>query len=177
EDVLAEVARREQAPAAEAPAAGPPAEAPPAPVPAAEGAREELVRLSAMRRSIAEHITRSLATSPHAWTLQEVDVTELVRYRETEKDGFRERNGVPLTYLPFVAQILCDGLREFPYLNSTWTDDGIVLKRYVNLGIAVAIPDGLIVPFVRDAHRLGFTDLARALHDLVDRARSRRPKP
>src|SRR2546430_11734083 len=120
-----------------------------------------------MRRSIAEYMTRSLARSTQAWPLQEVDVTGLVRYRETEKDGFRERNGVPLTYLPFVAQILCDGLREFPYLNSTWTDDGIVLKRYVNLGIAVAIPDGLIVPVLRDAPRLRFTDPARPLHDLV----------
>jgi len=130
-----------------------------------------------MRRSIAEHMTRSLATSPHAWTLQEVDVTELVRYREAEKEGFRQRNGVPLTYLPFVTQVVCDAMKEFPFLNSTWTDDGILLKRYVNLGIAVAVPDGLIVPVVRDADRLGFTDLTRAIGDLVERARSRQLRP
>ena len=112
-----------------------------------------------------------------AWTLQEVDVSALVAYRAAEKEGFRQRHGVPLTYLPFVAQVLCDALREFPYLNSTWTDDGILLKRSINLGIAVAIPDGLIVPVVRDADRLGFTDLARAMSDLAERARSKRLQP
>jgi 2-oxoisovalerate dehydrogenase E2 component (dihydrolipoyl transacylase) len=138
---------------------------------------DQLVRLTAMRRSIAEHMTRSLATSPHAWTLQEVDVTALVRYREAEKDGFRARHGVPLTYLPFVAQVLCDALREFPYLNSSWTEEGILLKRAINVGIAVAVPDGLIVPVVRDADRLGFTDLTRAINDLADRARNKQLKP
>ncbi len=157
EDVLSYVAARDAAPAgappAEAPpaearpAGAPPAEAPaaPAPEPAVDGAREELVRLSVMRRSIAEHMTRSLATSPHAWTLREIDVTDLVRYREAEKEGFRRRNGSPLTYLPFVVQVVCDALAEFPFLNSSWTDDGILLKRYVNMGIAVAVPDGLLV--------------------------------
>ena len=176
DDVLAFLAQREEAAARPAAAvAAPPA---PSPVPVqVDGAREELVRLSVMRRSIAEHMTRSLATSPHAWTLQEIDVSELVRYREAEKEGFRQRNGTPLTYLPFAVQVICDAIKEFPYLNSSWTDDGIVLKRYVNIGIAVAIPDGLIVPVVRDADRLGFTDLTRAINDLVDRARSKQLKP
>ena len=182
DDVLAFVAHREAAPAepavAQAPAAAasPPVAAEPGRV-AVDGAREELVRLSVMRRSIAEHMTRSLATSPHAWTLQEIDVTGLVAYREAEKEGFRQRNGTSLTYLPFVVQVVCDAIKEFPYLNSSWTDDGIVLKRYVNMGIAVAIPDGLIVPVVRDADRLGFTDLARTINDLADRARNRQLKP
>src|SRR5207302_6915860 len=96
-----------------------------------DGAREELVKLSVMRRSIAEHMTRSLATSPHAWTMQEVDVSALVAYREAEKDSFRQRHGVSLTYLPFVTQVVCDAIREFPYLNSTWTDDGILLRRAI----------------------------------------------
>ena len=142
-----------------------------------EGEQEELVRISAVRRAIAEHMTRSLATSPHAWTLQEVDVTELVKYREAEKEGFRQRHGFALTYLPFVAQILCEALKEFPYLNSTWTDDGILLKKYVHLGIAVAYPDGLIVPVIHNADRLGFTDLARAMNDVANRARSKQLKP
>ena len=182
DDVLAFVAHREAAPAepavAQPPAAAasPPVAAEPGRV-AVDGAREELVRLSVMRRSIAEHMTRSLATSPHAWTLQEIDVTGLVAYREAEKEGFRQRNGTSLTYLPFVVQVVCDAIKEFPYLNSSWTDDGIVLKRYINMGIAVAIPDGLIVPVVRDADRLGFTDLARTINDLADRARNRQLKP
>src|SRR2546421_7231636 len=175
DDVLAAVGGRQTAGTPQAPAA--PAH-PAAPAPArADGAREELVKLSVMRRSIAEHMVRSLATSPHAWTLQEIDMTSLVRYRETEKDKFKARHGVALTYLPFVAQILCEALKQFPWLNSTWTDDGVILKRYVNLGIAVSIPDGLIVPVVKDADKLGFTDLVRVMNDLVERARNKQLKP
>jgi 2-oxoisovalerate dehydrogenase E2 component (dihydrolipoyl transacylase) len=180
DDVLAFVESRQAQPAAPpAPvvAAAPTAETT-APVRAGvDGAREELVKLSVMRRSIAEHMTRSLATSPHAWTLQEVDLTELVRYREATKEGFQQRHGVPLTYLPFVAQVVSDALKEHPYLNSSWTDEGILLKRYVNIGIAVAIPDGLIVPVIRDADRLGLTELARVINDIVTRARQRQLKP
>jgi 2-oxoisovalerate dehydrogenase E2 component (dihydrolipoyl transacylase) len=169
------------APAAAAPAppAAPPAPAPrPAPAPAAAGEREELVRINAVRRQIAEHMVRSVQTSPHVWTMVEVDVTNLVRYREAEKESFASRHGVNLTYLPFVAQVLCEALKEFPYLNSSWTDEGIVLKKYVNLGLAVAVPpDGLIVPVIKDADRLGFTDLVRAVADLTERARSKHLKP
>ena len=149
-----------------------------APAPARiDGKREELVKLSVMRKSIAEHMVRSLATSPHAWTLQEIDVTNLVRYRESEKEGFRARHGVALTYLPFVVQVLTRGLKQFPWLNSSWSNDGVVLKRYINLGVAVSIPDGLIVPVLKDADQLGFTDLVRRLSDLIDRARNKQLKP
>jgi 2-oxoisovalerate dehydrogenase E2 component (dihydrolipoyl transacylase) len=167
EDVLAVLeAKPEAAPAKAAPA--------PARV---DGAREEVVKLSVMRKSIAEHMVRSLATAPHAWTLQEVDVTNLVRYRESEKDGFQARHGTPLTYLPFVAQVLFGALRQFPWLNSSWSDEGVILKRYINLGIAVAIPDGLIVPVLKDADQLGFTELVGRLNDLVERARNKQLKP
>src|SRR5712691_2296144 len=142
-----------------------------------DGAREELVKLSVMRKSIADHMVRSLATSPHAWTLQEVDVTNLVRYREAEKDGFRARHGTALTYLPFVAQLLGRALKQFPWLNSTWTDEGVVLKRYINLGIAVSIPDGLIVPVLKDADQLGFSELVRRINDLIERSRNKQLKP
>ena len=151
-----------------------PAIAPQAP---RDGSREELVKLSIMRRSIAEHMVRSLATAPHAWTLQEVDVTNLVRYRESEKDGFKARHGVALTYIPFVVQIVCEAIKQFPWLNSTWTDEGVVLKRYINMGIAVSIPDGLIVPVLKDADQRGFTDLVRSLDDLIGRARNKQLKP
>jgi 2-oxoisovalerate dehydrogenase E2 component (dihydrolipoyl transacylase) len=122
-------------------------------------------------------MVRSLATSPHAWTLQEVDVTSLVRYRESEKEGFKSRHGVALTYMPFVVQIVSDALKQFPWLNSTWSDEGIILKRYINMGIAVSIPDGLIVPVLKDADQRGFTDLVRSLNDLVERARGKQLKP
>ena len=176
DDVLAAVGGDNAAPAPavrQAPTA--PAPAPP-PV-RVDGKREELVKLNVMRRSIAEHMVRSLATSPHAWTLQEVDVTNLVRYREAEKESFKSRHGAALTYLPFVAQILCQALKEYPWLNSSWSDDGVILKRYVNLGVAVSIPDGLIVPVVKDADRLGFTDLVKTINDLVERARNKQLKP
>jgi 2-oxoisovalerate dehydrogenase E2 component (dihydrolipoyl transacylase) len=187
DDVLAYVAKGPQAQpaAAGAPSMAPAQEAAPAPAPAAptpaptalDGKREELVKLTAMRRSIAEHMVRSVNTAPHAWTLQEVDVTNLVRYREAEKDGFRERHGVPLTYLPFVLQVVTDALKANPFLNSSWTDEGIVLKRYYNIGIAVALPDGLIVPVIKDADKLGLVDLARAAYDLAERARNKKLKP
>ena len=167
------------APAVEAPA--PPAAAPtpdPIPAPAATGDREEVVRINAVRRSIAERMVKSVQTSPHVWTMVEVDMTGLVQYREAEKEAFRGRHGVNLTYLPFVAQVLCEALHEFPFLNSSWTDEGIILKKYVNLGVAVAVPpDGLIVPVVKDADRMGFTDLVRAITDLTERARSKHLKP
>jgi 2-oxoglutarate dehydrogenase dihydrolipoamide succinyltransferase (E2 component) len=171
DDVLEALAGGEAAPQA------PPKPQPSAPEPARpDGKREELVKLSVMRKSIAEHMVRSLATSPHAWTLQEVDVTTLVRYREAEKDSFKSRHGVTLTYLPFVAQIVCEALKEFAWLNSSWSDEGVILKHYVNLGIAVSIPDGLIVPVVKDADQLGFTDLVQVINDLVERARNKQLK-
>ncbi len=165
--------------AATAPPAAPAAKAavPATTKPAVDGARDELVKLSVMRKSIAEHMVRSLATSPHAWTLQEIDVTNLVRYRDAEKESFKARHGAPLTYLPFVVQIVCDVIKQFPWLNSTWTDEGVVLKRYINMGIAVSIPDGLIVPVLKDADKRGFTDLVRALNDLIERARTKQLKP
>jgi 2-oxoisovalerate dehydrogenase E2 component (dihydrolipoyl transacylase) len=140
---------------------------------AAPGAREELVRVSAVRRQIAEHMVRSVSTSPHAWALREVDVTRLVEYRETHRAEFQTSHGFPLSYVPFFIQIVCDALMKNPYLNSTWTDEGIVLKHYVNMGIAVALPDTLIVPVIKDADQKGFSELAHAVNDLATRARSK----
>ena len=163
--------------AVSAPQPAPSAPPPTAPRPAAvDGKREELVKLSVMRRSIAEHMVRSLATSPHAWTLQEVDVTNLVRYREAEKESFKARHSVSLTYLPFVVQIVCEAIKQYPWLNSTWSDEGVVVKRYINMGIAVSIPDGLIVPVLKDADQRGFTDMVRSLNDLIERARNKQLK-
>ena len=182
DDVLAAVANggsaRQATPSAPAPQAAPKTAAPtPVHAPRVDTAREELVKHSVMRKSIAEHMVRSLATSPHAWTLQEVDVTNLVRYRDAEKETFKTRHGVALTYLPFVVQVVCEAVKQYPWLNSTWTDEGVLLKRYINLGIAVSIPDGLIVPVVKDADQSGFTDLVRTLNDLIERARNKRLKP
>ncbi|TME06708.1 MAG: 2-oxo acid dehydrogenase subunit E2 [Chloroflexi bacterium] len=153
----------------------------PAPAPVAApraGERgDELVRISVVRRQIAEHMVRSVSTSPHAWSLREVDVTKLQAYREASKDEFSQRHGFPLSYVPFFVQIVSDALLKNPYLNSTWTDDGIVLHHFVNMGIAVALPDALIVPVIKDADLMGFTDLAHAINDIANRARNKQLKP
>ena len=153
-----------------APAKGQPAAPPSDP-------RDELVRISAVRRQIAEHMVRSVSTSPHAWALREVDVTNLVEYRAAQKAQFEARHGFPLSYVPFFIQIVCDALMKNPYLNSTWTEEGIILKPYVNMGIAVALPDSLIVPVIKDADQMGFIDLAHALNDLATRARNKTLRP
>ena len=139
--------------------------------------RDELVRISTVRRQIAEHMVRSVSTSPHAWALREVDVTNLVEYRAAQKAQFEARHGFPLSYVPFFIQIVCDALMKNPYLNSTWTEQGIILKPYVNMGIAVALPDNLIVPVIKDADQMGFIDLAHSLNDLATRARNKTLRP
>jgi 2-oxoisovalerate dehydrogenase E2 component (dihydrolipoyl transacylase) len=175
DDLLAEIARA-KAPPPEEPAVAP-APAPGTPAAADAPPRDELLRVSAVRRQIAEHMVRSKHTSPHAWGMREVDMSALVAYREKNKAEFTERHGIGLTYLPFAIQVLCDALKANPMLNSSWTDDGILLKRYYNIGIAVALPDALIVPVIHDADRLGLLDLARAINDLSSRARSKSLKP
>jgi 2-oxoisovalerate dehydrogenase E2 component (dihydrolipoyl transacylase) len=147
------------------------------PAPASSDPRDELVRISAVRRQIADHMVRSVSTSPHAWALREVDVTNLVAYRAAQKAQFEARHGFPLSYVPFFIQIVCDALLKNPYLNSTWTEEGIILKHYVNMGIAVALPDSLIVPVIKDADQMGFIDLAHALNDLATRARNKTLRP
>lgn len=143
----------------------------PAPVPApAQG--DELVPLSPMRKAIADHMVRSAYTSPHVTTVIEVDMTPIVRYREAAKAEFERREGVPLTYLPFVIQAVVAGLKEHRVLNSTWTDAGIMLKKQINIGIAVGMEDGLIVPVVHDADEKSLVGLARSVADLAARARS-----
>jgi 2-oxoisovalerate dehydrogenase E2 component (dihydrolipoyl transacylase) len=163
-------------PQAEVPAAPPAPPVPAGPV-AAPGPREELVRISAVRRQIAEHMVRSVTTSPHAWSLREVDMSRLVEYREAQRDEFQARHGFPLSYVAFFIQVVCAALKENPHLNSTWTDQGILLKHYINMGIAVALPDVLIVPVIKDADQKGFTDLAWAVNDLAGRARNRSLRP
>jgi len=145
--------------------------------PAAVEDEDRLVLLSPMRRAIAEHMVRSAFTSPHVTTVIEVDMTRIVRYREGAKAAFQQREGVSLTYLPFVIQAVVEGLKEHPVLNSTWTDQGIVLKKHINIGIAVGMEDGLIVPVVKDADEKSLVGLARAVADLAARARGGKLSP
>jgi len=132
---------------------------------------EERVPLIPVRRMIADNMVKSSTQIPQAWSIVEVDVTGLVQCRESLKDGFQQREGINLTYLPFVLSVLAESLKEHPLLNSTWDADAIILKRRINIGIAAAAPGGLVVPVIHDADSLSITGLAGAVHDLTTRAR------
>jgi pyruvate/2-oxoglutarate dehydrogenase complex dihydrolipoamide acyltransferase (E2) component len=125
---------------------------------------------SRMRRAIAEHMVRSRATAPHALTAVEVDMGQVAAVRERYRPIFAQR-GLDLTYTACIALAVVEALLQHPLLNSTWSDAGIILRRRVHLGIAVALPDGLITPVVRDAQDLNLRGMARAVGDLARRAR------
>jgi 2-oxoisovalerate dehydrogenase E2 component (dihydrolipoyl transacylase) len=143
--------------------------APAAPIPAA--ADEEHIRLTPVRRMIADAMVRSVTEIPHAWSTVEVDVSGLVAFRDQVKADFLEREGVELTYLPFIIKAVVESLKEHPTLNASWGGDKIILKKRVNIGLAVAAPSGLIVPVIHDAGSLSVAGLAAASRALVRRAR------
>ena len=134
----------------------------------------ERVPLTPVRRMIAENMLKSATTIPEAWTLVEADVTGLVNLRERTKTDFARREGVDLTYLAFVVKVVAEALKEHRMVNSSWDDDAIILKKRVNIGVAVAAPGGLVVPVIHDADRLSVAGVARAIDDLVMRARGRK---
>ncbi|KPL81719.1 dihydrolipoamide acetyltransferase family protein [Herpetosiphon geysericola] len=136
-------------------------------------AGDELQPLSGMRRAIAEHMVRSKATSPHVTTVMEVDLSTIIAHREQHKADF-ERQGVKLTFTPYFVQATVAGLRAVPIVNATYTDEGILLHKSVNVGMAVAIPDGLIVPVLHNADEKSLLGLSRTVNDLAERARNRR---
>ena len=161
---------------APAPAAvGPTAAAQPAPVsPGVAGSDEEYLPLTPVRRMIAEAMVRSVTQIPHAWSSIEVDVTDLVALRSSLRTGFLGREGVELTYLPFVIKMVVEALLENPTLNATWGGDKIILKKRINIGIAVAASEGLIVPVIHDADRQSIAGLAHSARDLTTRAREKK---
>ena len=134
----------------------------------------EVLPLTPTRRTIAERMLRSVQTAPHAWMAVEVDVTSLARWRESMKEDFRRSQGADLTFLPFAVKATAEALREHPVLNASWSDEGIVLKKEINIGVAVATDEGLIVPVIRGADGKGIAALARELADLAARARARK---
>lgn len=144
----------------------------PMPPAAAAAADDERIPLTPVRRMIADAMVRSVTQIPHAWSMVEADITNLVSLRSRERDAFRRREGVSLTYLPFALKAVAAALKDNPTLNASWADDAIILKRRINLGIAVAAPGGLVVPVIHDADRLSIAGLAHAVADLSDRARA-----
>ena len=155
-------------------------------VPAAAEARVELpqfpgetevVPMSPMRRSIADHMVLSKRTSAHVHTVFEVDMSSIVALREKYKDEFERRERIKLTFTPFFVKALVDTVREFPVFNSSISGDKVVYKKPINVGVAVALENGLIVPVVKDAHLKSFTGIALAINDLAERARTKRLRP
>ncbi len=180
EDILRFV---EQHPAGAPPAAAvarPAAAAPP--VPAVPGAAPlavpgDLVPMSAMRKKIAEHMVASKRTSAHVHSIFEIDMTRVVKLRERERAEWEKRNGTKLTFMPFFARAVLAGIREWPIVNSSVEGESIRYHRNVNLGIAVALDWGLIVPVVKHAEEKNFLGLQRAITDLAERARNKKLSP
>lgn len=136
-------------------------------------ADEEVMQPSRMRLSIAEHMVRSKRTSPHATTVVEVDMTNIAKWLERNKDDFKRREGYGISFVPFVMKAVCEGIRKFPLINSTWTEDNkIIIKKRINLGIAVATDAGLVVPTIYDADQYTLAGLARQVSGLAQRART-----
>ena len=123
---------------------------------------------------IAENMVKSASQIPAAWSTIEVDVTSLVHRREALKEEFLQREGVELTYLPFVVKALVECLKEHPLLNSTWGGDKVIVKKRINIGIAVASPQGLVVPVVHDADARSIAALAKEIRELTTKARENR---
>ena len=132
---------------------------------------DEYVPLAPVRRTIADRMVRSATEIPEAWMMVEADVTTLVHLREMVKSDFKRREGIRLTYLPFVLKSVADCLKDHPLVNSTWGEDAIILKRQINIGIATATADGLMVPVLRNADAYLIGDLAKMADDLAARAR------
>ena len=132
---------------------------------------EERVPPTPIRRMIAENMVKSSTQIPQAWTLVEVDVTDLVRRRALVREDFQNRESVNLTYLPFVVKAVAEALKDNPLMNSSWDGDAIVIKRRVNIGIAVAAGNGLVVPVIHDAETLSIAGLAKKIDELTNKAR------
>ncbi len=133
--------------------------------------------MTAMRRKIADHMIMSRRTSAHVTTVFEMDMHRVAKIRAAKKDAFMERHGVNLTYMPFIMKAVVDGLIECPEVNASIDGYDIIYKKDINLGMAVALDWGLIVPVVKNAQDLSLAGLAKAAQDLATRARNKQLKP
>ncbi len=204
-DILAAIAAGGSRPAAAPPPAptyAPPAVAPapappvaPAAVPGAPGVavhvalenavpreriyfgRYEVQPMTVMRQRIAEHMVASKRVSPHVYSVDEVDMTRIVQLRDRTKNEFEKRFDTKLTFMPFFVRACIEGLRAFPIVNASADGTNVVLHKEINVGIAVALDWGLIVPVIKSAEEKNFLGLQRAMNDLAERARSKKLKP
>jgi 2-oxoisovalerate dehydrogenase E2 component (dihydrolipoyl transacylase) len=148
----------------------------PAAAPITPGEGDQVVQLTRVRRLIAENMTRSKTTIPHAWQTQEADMSGVVANRAANKAAFQQQEGFSLTYLPYVIAATVSALREHPQVNSTFHETELIVHRDINLGVSVGLEDTLVVPVVRRADGLSIAGLARAVNDLASRARTKQLK-
>jgi pyruvate dehydrogenase E2 component (dihydrolipoamide acetyltransferase) len=141
------------------------------------GVGDRVEQMSVMRKKISEHMVQSRRTSAHVTTVYEIDMTRIARLRDEYRDSFLERTGTKLTFMPFIFEAVNKGLRKFPIFNAQVSGDQIIYKQDINLGMAVALDWGLIVPVIKRADDLSISGLARAANDLADRARTKQLKP
>ncbi len=144
--------------------------APPRTAPA--GDKVERVKMTGMRKAIAENMVRSFYEAPHATLIAEVDVTPVMTCVQKEKESFLAKHGVKLTVTAFVARAISRALQEFPLINSSLDQDTILIKRYVNLGLAVSVDQGIFVPVIKNCQQLSLPEIAKAINDLSQKARS-----
>lgn len=161
-----------------APAAQPASSAPPpaAPMPRAQAPQARVEPMSIMRTKIAEHMLNSKRTSAHVTTVHKTDLTKVAKLRDRHKAEFQQRYGYSLTYLPFVIAATVEAIHEYPILNASIEGPNIIYHNEINIGIAVALENGLIVPVIRNADEKNVLGLQRSIVDLATRARSRQLK-
>ena len=142
------------------------------------GERDTAIKLSKIRRLTGDHMVMSKATSPHAFSVVEVDFANVDVVRSEVKESFKQAEGFSLTYLPFITRAIVDGLAEYPHLNASVSDEALIVHNYVDLGIAVDLDyEGLLAPVVRDAETKRLRAIAREISDLANRARARKLGP
>jgi 2-oxoglutarate dehydrogenase E2 component (dihydrolipoamide succinyltransferase) len=130
-----------------------------------------------MRSIIAKRMVESKATSPHVHTVFKVDMTRIVKLREKEKNKYEQRNGVKLTYMPFITRAAVQALRKHPIVNASMQGEAILYNKSINVGIAVALEWGLIVPVIKQSEEKSFLGIARAIVDVAERARAKKLAP
>jgi len=137
----------------------------------------EVMRMDTMRKKIAEHMVQSVKTSPHVSSVTEADMSRIFAFREKHKAGFEKREGFKLTFTPFMVDAVIKALKKYPLVNASLDGDKILVKKYINIGVAVALESGLIVPVIKHADEKNLTGIARAVNDLAVRARNKKLTP
>ncbi|MGG4494464.1 dihydrolipoamide acetyltransferase family protein [Brevibacillus reuszeri] len=166
------VSNAEPTPVAASTTPAPAVPAAPASVDIPVGSGDQIIPVTSIRKTIASRMVQSKHEAPHAWTMVEVDVTNLVHFRNQAKDEFKRKEGLNLTFLPFFIKAVVESLKEYPMINSTWAGDKIIVKKDINISIAVATEDALYVPVIKHADQKSVLGIAKTVDDLAARTRA-----